>query len=45
MFHRLTEITPSELKKWLMFALMLLVPGSFVAFAVLWLVRQIRAAH
>ena len=45
MFHRLTAITPSELKKWLVFALILFVPGSFVAFAALWLARQIRAAH
>ena len=44
MFHRLTAISPGELKKWLLFALMLLVPGSFIAIAALWLARQLRAA-
>jgi hypothetical protein len=41
MFRRLTAISPSEFRKWCGFALMLLVPGSFVAFAVLWIVRQL----
>ena len=39
MFRVLTTSSPRELMKWCAYALVLLVPGSFVVLPVLWLVR------
>ena len=38
MYSRLTA-PPPELRKWCAYALILLVPGSFVVLPVVWLVR------
>ena len=42
MYNRLMAISPPELRKWCAYALILLVPGSFVVIPVLWLVRLMR---
>ena len=39
MYRRLTASFSPELRKWCAYALILLVPGSFVMLPVLWLVR------
>ena len=39
MFRCLKTPSPPELRKWGAYALILLVPGSFVILPVLWLVR------
>ena len=40
MIRRLKAPSPSELRKYFVYALILLAPGSFVVLPVLWLVRQ-----
>jgi len=43
MLRRFEELSPQELKKWCAYALVLLVPGSFVILPVFWLVRLVGA--
>jgi len=38
--HRYPRVSPREIAKWCVYALVLLVPGSFVFLPVMWLVRH-----
>jgi hypothetical protein len=43
MLNRLLESSPHEIWKWLVYALVLLVPGSFIALAGVGLIRHLLA--
>jgi hypothetical protein len=45
MLSRLLESSPHGIWKWLAYALVLLVPGSFIVLAGVGLIRHLLAAH
>lgn len=43
MFRRLTAFPPPALKKWCVYALILLAPGALIVLPLIWLVKLYRA--